>query len=105
MPVRDLWVNKRTKMPTKRYGMGNRYQAVWYVDGKETTKTFARKIDADRHLAVTVTAQLSGGYVDPSAGRITVKEYAEQWLARQLQLRDSSRAVYRSHLSKRVNPA
>ena len=63
MPVRDLWVNKRTKMPTKRYGMGNRYQAVWYVDGSERSKTFGRKVDAERHLAVTVTAQLSGEYV------------------------------------------
>jgi integrase len=104
MPVRDLWVNKRTKMPTSRYGMGNRYQAVWTVDGQERTRTFARKVDAERHLAVTVTAQLSGGYVDPRTGRVTVRAYAEQWLAHQLQLRDSSRAVYTSHLSKQVYP-
>src|SRR5690349_3137656 len=105
MPVRDLWVNKRTKMPTKRYGKGRRWQAYWVADGVKRSQTFERKIDAERHLAVTVTGQLRGDYVDPRSGRITVKEYAEQWLARQLQLRDSSRAVYASHLSRRINPA
>jgi len=104
MPVRDLWVNKRTKMPTKRYGMGNRYQAVWYVDGSERSKTFPRKVDAERHLAVTVTAQLSGEYVDPRTGQVTVQAFAERWLADQLQLRSGSRARYRFHLTKHVYP-
>ena len=103
--VRDLWVNAETKMPTARHGTGRRWQANWVVDGVKRSRTFNRKIDAERYLADTVSRIGRGDYVDPQSGRITVKAYAEEWLARQLQLRDSSRAVYRTHLSRRINPA
>lgn len=103
--VRDLWVSSRTKERTPRWGKGLRYQAVWGSAGRERTKSFARKIDADRHLAVTVTQQLSGAYVDPRSGRITVRQYAASWLAAQLQLRPRSRELYRSHLDVHILPA
>jgi len=103
--VRDLWVNSETKMPTARHGTGRRWQANWVVDGVKRSKTFDRKIDADDHILNVRHQQRSGGYVDARSGRITVKAYAEQWLAQQLQLRDSSRAVYTSHLSRQVFPA
>lgn len=103
--VRDVWIAKRSHRRTAKYGTGRRWQAVWVVDGRETTKSFDRKVDAERHLAVTITSQLRGDYVDPRSGRITVREYADRWLAEKLRLRPGSRARYRSHLDKHILPA
>jgi integrase len=106
MPVRDLWVNKTTKQRTARYGIGRRYQAVWYdLDGRERTRSFERKTDADRHLAVTVTRQLSGDYVDPGAGRMTVRRFAEQWQAERLHVRPQTARRHASTLAQHVYPA
>lgn len=103
--VRDLWVNARTKQRTGRYGTGKRWQAVWLVDGRECSRAFDRKIDAEQHLALTVTSVLAGSYVDPRRGRITVQAFAEAWLAQQIQIRTGTRDRYRSHLAKHVFPA
>ena len=103
--VRDLWHGARTGRRTVRYGTGRRWLAEWKVDGRARTRTFDRKLDAERHLAVTVTSQLSGAYVDPASGRITVAAYAERWLAEQPQLRAGSRERYRSHLDCHILPA
>lgn len=51
--------------------------------GRERTKTFRRKLDAQRWLDEKTADMLTGRYVDPRAGTITVREYAEQWLAAQ----------------------
>jgi integrase len=48
-------------------------------DGRERTKTFRRKVDADRFLTSVEHSKLSGAYVDPAAGRTTVRAYAEEW--------------------------
>ena len=65
-------------------------------------KTFDRKIDADRFLAVTVSAQLHGDWIDPKAGKITVKEYGESWLTRR-RLRPSTRERYGRYLERHIN--
>lgn len=54
------------------------------ASGRERTKQFARKVDAQRWLSETSHAVLEGRYVDPQAGRITLHEYAQEWLARQV---------------------
>jgi integrase len=61
------------------------YRARWRApDGSSRSKTFARKGDAQRHLTGVEHSRLSGGYVDPSAGRVTFRAYAEQWRAVQV---------------------
>jgi integrase len=45
---------------------------------------FPRKLDAERHLTQVEHSKLTGAYVDPIAGRITFKSYAEQWRAAQV---------------------
>lgn len=60
------------------------WRARWRTpDGRSRSKTFARKIDAQRHLASIEHAKLTGGYVDPAAGKVTFRRYAEAW--RQIQ--------------------
>ena len=46
----------------------------WYVRyrdpaGRQRTKVFDRKIDAERYLTTTEAAKLSGSYVDPRRAR------------------------------------
>jgi integrase len=53
-------------------------------DGASRCKTFERKVDAQRHLTSIENSKLTGAYVDPSAGRVTFKSYAEQWRAGQV---------------------
>ena len=58
-----------------------RYRARWLdPDGRERSRTFTRKADAERHLAAVEGAKLSGAYVS-DANPITVGEYARQWAA------------------------
>lgn len=102
--VRDLWVSKRTGRRTAKYGVGRRYQAVWRVDGRERTRGFRRKLDADRYAEKMEVEVEEGRYVDRAAGQVTVRAFAEKWLADQLQLRTSSRSRYRFHLTKHVYP-
>lgn len=52
-------------------------------DGRQRRKTFLKKADADRFEAAVETDKSRGLYLDPDAGRITFKKYAEQWLAHQ----------------------
>jgi integrase len=52
--------------------------------GKEHARHFARKIDAQRWVDETTASVVTGQYVDPKAGRVTVREYAERWRASQV---------------------
>jgi integrase len=57
---------------------------VRYVDptGVERRRSgFKRKADADRFATEIEHRKLSGLYVDPAAGRVTFREYAEAWRA------------------------
>ena len=49
-------------------------------------------------------ARNSGAYVDPAAGRVTVEEFAERWLAPQSHLKPKTRASYRSLMVTCVLP-
>ena len=52
--------------------------------GREHSRHFTRKVDAQRWLDETTARVVTGQYVDPKAGRVTVREYAEQWRAAQV---------------------
>ena len=53
---------------------------VW-VSVSVAPDTFATKADAQRWLAVAQADILRGTFIDPSAGRISFAEWAEDWLA------------------------
>lgn len=52
--------------------------------GKEHSRHFARKVDAQRWLDEVATSQLTGSYVHPAAGRMTFRQFYADWSARQL---------------------
>jgi integrase len=61
-----------------------KYLARWreFPGGPQRTKTFARKVDAERFLIDIQHRLLSGSYTPPSAGQVTVADYAAEWTAR-----------------------
>jgi hypothetical protein len=68
------------------YGVRPRQWRARYRDetGKEHAKHFARKADAQRWLDEVTASMVRGEYVDPRAGRVTFKAYAEQWRTSQV---------------------
>ena len=54
------------------------------ASGKEHARHFKRKVDAQRWLDEMTAAMVTGQYVDPSAGLVTFREYAERWRATQV---------------------
>ena len=53
-------------------------------EGHQRSRNFGRKIDAEQFLTSVEHAKFSGAYVDPAAGRMTFREYAEEWRAIQI---------------------
>jgi len=81
----------------------------WYVRyrdpaGRQRTKVFDRKIDAERYLTTTEAAKLSGSYVDPRRAAVTVGEFAKKWKAAQAHLKPSTCERYASLLREHVEP-
>jgi len=48
-------------------------------DGKERSKTFVKKSDAERWLATQQASVAQGAWIDPSEGRITLAEWVTVW--------------------------
>jgi hypothetical protein len=84
--IQDLWYSPGPRggkpRPTVRHGKGRRWKARYLdPDGRERSKSFARKQDAENFLATTGADMLRGTYLDPDAGKITLRKYAQQWMA------------------------
>lgn len=64
----------------RRHPKSGRWQ-VRYRDpsGRERSKNFVRRVDADRFAAIVVADVTRGEYIDPRLGRSTVAEFAERW--------------------------
>src|SRR5262249_516480 len=67
-------------------------------------RMFAGKRDAERHLAAVTHAKLTGAYVDPRAGLVTFREYAESWRQVQVQHRPTTAAHVETHLRRHAYP-
>jgi integrase len=76
-------------------------------NGVQTKKRgFATKRDAEAYAATVETDKLSGAYVAPVLGRITVGELAPLWLARKVQLTAASHSrMLESAYKVHVGPA
>ena len=84
--VEDRWWKsaggKRVK--TARHGTGRRWRARYLnPDGDERSRSFDRKVDAERFIAEVEHSKIAGSYRDPDAGRdrthhLDVRTRAEQ---------------------------
>lgn len=87
---------------TKRLG---RWQAAYRgPDHKERTRTFDRKVDAEKWLAANVTDIARGAWVDPVAGRVTFSEYAKGWKATKADVAERTRINIEGRLDNHVVP-
>jgi integrase len=78
-----------------------RYRAP---DGRERSRTFDRKVDAERWLATVEADKVRGEWVNPARQRTTIAEWAERWEAGIVHLEPSTVAWYRAKLSNHVLP-
>lgn len=89
--IQDRWykteanaAGKTVRVKTERHGKGMRYRARYVgPDGTEKSKSFP---DGQKRVAETwlnhIEADMSRGqYIDPRAGRLTVRQHADRWLA------------------------
>ena len=84
---------------------GGRWQAAFRgPDHKERTKTFDRRVDAEKWLNINGADIARGAWVDPAAGKISLRQYANEWLDQNPELRSTTRAKYRYLLDAHILP-
>ena len=88
----------------KRLSDGSKAYLVRFrtVDGKERSKQFKRKREADAYVSFVEVDRLNGTLVDPRLGRMTVDEWWCEWWPTVTNLRISTRSrdaqFYRTHV-------
>lgn len=93
-PVKPPRLDKRGQPVmerTERYNHGFRYVATWTEGGKRKAKSFRTKDAANAHLADIAKAQRDGTHVE--SVKVTVAEFAEQWMKEQLHQRDRTKLL------------
>src|SRR5438045_791390 len=78
-----------------------RYRAA---DGTERARRFATKRDAQAFLDRVGVDRRDGAWRAPRAGRVLLRDWAEQWTATAVDLRASTRARDESYLRNHVLP-
>lgn len=89
----------------RRGERGNYRYKVRYLnpDGREQSRTFVRRADAETFLTSVTSDILRGQYVDPRAGRVRFADYAQEWLDRQ-SFAPSTREAVQSRFAAHVYP-
>lgn len=87
---------------------GKTYSRRWqarYRDpaGREKSKTFERKADAQRWLDEVTADLVTGRYIDPRAGKVTLENFARRWLKSQT-FDESTREAVESRLRVHILP-
>ncbi len=82
-----------------------RYRARYEgADRRWHSRTFDRKADAERWLTDQLSKVNRGQWIDPSAGQVSLEEYAAAWLEAKTRIKDRTRDGYRSLLESRILP-
>lgn len=95
---------KRAKSRTARYGKGLRWR-VRYLDpdGKERNKSFRTREEAESFRDNTAADVRRGTYIDPDSGKVTLRDFAESWLAMQ-DIQASTRESAEFRLRRHIYP-
>jgi integrase len=90
----------------KRVRNGRAYYRARYRDpsGRQRNKTFRRKVDAEKYLALIEAAKVRGTWTDPAHGKITLAAWLETWWGSAADLRPSTKARDRAYLNSLVLP-
>lgn len=92
-------IQKRKDRPGKPYRA--RY---WAPDGKQKSRSFAKKTDAQLWLRNELGKLDSGEWLDPKAGAVTVREWSETWLHGLTGKKPKTLSGYESILRSRLLP-
>lgn len=88
-----------------------RYEVrYWDPNGKQRSRSFKRRKDADKFTATTEADKARGAWVDPNAGREAFRDYARRWVDERVTSRGRKLAprtveLYRSQLERHLLPA
>jgi integrase len=84
---------------------GNSWRARYRgPDGRERSKSFRRKSEAERWLAQERSLMAGGDWTDPVHGRIAFGEYAEAWLESRADLKPKTRHQYEFLMRQHIMP-
>ena len=90
------WIRKRAS---------GRYQARYRSpDGVTRSRTWDRRVDAERWLRQELARVDRGEWVDPSAGTVTFAEWVNRWVASRVHVRESTHERDESYLRSLVLP-
>ena len=73
-------------------------------DGKERSRTFRTKKEAERYERGQRTAADQGRWIDPRSGRVTLAEWCEEWQRTVVHLRATTRRIYDANLRNHILP-
>lgn len=73
-------------------------------DGRYHSKSFKRKVDAEKWLKLEESKVIKADWVDPAAGKVTYRAWSETWLVGLHSIKPKTRAGYESLLRSRVLP-
>jgi hypothetical protein len=90
----------------KRIRNGPVTYRVRYRDpaGRQRSRVFARKADAQRFLSETENAKLKGTWTDPALGRVRFGEWLAEWWATTTNLRPSTAARDEDYFRLYIGP-
>jgi len=98
-------MSSRRHFGTVRKRPSGRWQAVyWYEGGLHSAGTFATKADALARLSTIEADFRRGAWIDPSAGQVTLKKYANEWITRRPDLAVRTRELYEDLLRIHILP-
>jgi integrase len=89
---------------------GRRWRARFRApDGRERSRTWDRKIDAENWLIDQQAARQQGTWVDPALGRISFAKWVDKWKPTIVDLRPTTKVLYlgvvNNYLLPRFGPA
>lgn len=74
------------------------------VDGKERSRTFRTRRDAERCERGQLTAIEQGLWVDPRAGTVTLASWSREWQRTEVHLRPSTQRIHGVNLRNHILP-
>lgn len=91
----------------RRHPVDNTKWQVRYIDpsGRERSKTFRRKTDAEKYLVHVEARKQRAEWIDPSQSATRLGEWATKWMETRTHLKPKTRAGYESLLRVWILPA
>jgi len=100
--VEDRWY-RADGSPSSAHGRGSRWRARWVdVDGRECSRAFGTKAEAQQHVDSVSAALVRGDYIRPEDAALTVEQWCGKWLEAYAVNRASTVRQARTHVKRIV---